>query len=80
MEELGHLGVFAPTQKVLGGRLDVGSPSVPSGPFVSVTVAPQRRRSPDGVMGLFAVRTTVGPVQADPSLSALMAQALAKRT
>lgn len=38
---------FAPTQKLLGGRLDVERPSVPSGPFVFVTVATRCRRSPD---------------------------------
>lgn len=66
----GTFGVFfAPTQKLLGGRLDVQSPSVPSGPFVFVSIATQRRRSPDSVTGLFAIGTTVSPVQADPSLS-----------
>lgn len=60
---------FAPTQKLLGGRLDVESPSVPKGPFVFVTVATQRCRSPDSVTGSFAIGTTVGPVQADPSVS-----------
>ncbi|TWW70025.1 Ras-related protein [Takifugu flavidus] len=38
---------FDNIQKLLGGRLDVESPSVPSGPFVFVTVATRRRRSPD---------------------------------